>query len=148
MSKSDEWWMRDDHPDAAEHRKHIEQTAKEAAERALALVPTVRTLPAPRRKKKAKSGPSLDEFEQMGRLTAKAIKDATAPLEKRLAELEASPTKYVGTWVAGTNYPPRTMASWGGSIWHANEETTEKPGTGPAWTLAVKRGRDGKDAKP
>ena len=48
-------------------------------------------------------------------------KDVIAPLQKRIAELEASPTKYVGVWTSGTEYAPRSMVSWSGSIWHANE---------------------------
>jgi hypothetical protein len=32
-------------------------------------------------------------------------------------------------------------------MWHADKSTDFKPGEGGGWTLAVKSGRDGKDAK-
>jgi hypothetical protein len=37
--------------------------------------------------------------------------------------------------------------TWGGALWHCDAPTKDKPGT-ENWTLAVKKGRDGKDAKP
>lgn len=35
--------------------------------------------------------------------------------------------------------------TWRGSFWIAQEPTSEKPGDGKTWRLAVKHGRDGKD---
>ncbi|MEG8007475.1 hypothetical protein U2444_14855, partial [Listeria monocytogenes] len=32
-----------------------------------------------------------------------------------------------------------------GAVWLAKSKTTERPGTGDAWKLVVKNGRDGKD---
>lgn len=53
---------------------------------------------------------------------------------------------YKGVFVRGTEYEHGDMVSFGGSIWHCNEASTEKPGDGSkSWTLAAKRGRDGKD---
>lgn len=46
----------------------------------------------------------------------------------------------------GEEYEPGDVVTWGGSLWHCNEKTTDKPDAGP-WTLAAKKGRDGKDAK-
>jgi hypothetical protein len=43
-------------------------------------------------------------------------------------------------------YEPGDMVTWHGSLWHCNAATAERPGSGAAWTLAVKCGRDGKDA--
>lgn len=34
--------------------------------------------------------------------------------------------------------------TWAGSLWHCNEITTDMPETSKAWTLAAKRGREGK----
>lgn len=52
---------------------------------------------------------------------------------------------YRGVFVPGRMYEKGDCVTYGGSIWHANAETTTKPGDGsPAWTLAVKRGRDGR----
>jgi hypothetical protein len=55
---------------------------------------------------------------------------------------------YRGVYVDGKTYERGDCATWAGSEWHCNETTTTKPGDGSkAWTLKVKRGRDGKDAK-
>lgn len=53
-----------------------------------------------------------------------------------------------GVYKAGESYDPGDAVSWGGSLWIAQQETTAKPDTADSgWRLAVKRGRDGKDAK-
>lgn len=52
---------------------------------------------------------------------------------------------YRGVYVPGKLYERGDVVTWAGSLWHANAETTTRPGDGaPAWTLAVKRGRDAK----
>lgn len=56
--------------------------------------------------------------------------------------------KNQGVYIEGKSYMPGDLATWGGSMWHCNEETSTKPGDGSkAWTLVVKRGRDGKDGR-
>lgn len=53
-----------------------------------------------------------------------------------------------GVYVDGKSYEPGDMVTWAGSQWHCNEATNTKPGDGlKAWTLVVKRGRDGKDGR-
>jgi hypothetical protein len=53
---------------------------------------------------------------------------------------------YRGVYADGKTYDRGDRVTWAGSEWHANEPTTTKPGDGSkAWTLTVKRGRDGKD---
>lgn len=55
---------------------------------------------------------------------------------------------YVGVYQDGKSYEPGDMVTWAGSSWHCNEPTTTRPGDGSkAWTLMVKRGRDGKDGR-
>ncbi|WP_336479261.1 phage gp6-like head-tail connector protein [Escherichia coli] len=56
-------------------------------------------------------------------------------------------TIYRDVFKAGTEYKPGDTVTWGGSMWHCNEPTTDKPGeTGSkGWTLAVKKGRDLRD---
>jgi hypothetical protein len=55
---------------------------------------------------------------------------------------------YRGVYQAGQEYELGDMISFGGSVWIAKANTSEKPGEGPtAWTLAIKRGRDGRDGK-
>jgi hypothetical protein len=53
---------------------------------------------------------------------------------------------YRGVYEAGRVYEPGDTVTFGGSAWVCGATTTERPGDGaPGWTLAVKRGRDGKD---
>lgn len=52
---------------------------------------------------------------------------------------------YRGVFVEGKDYEPGDTVTWGGSLWHCNTRTFEKPiDGGSAWTLAAKRGRDAK----
>jgi hypothetical protein len=53
-----------------------------------------------------------------------------------------------GVYKAGEAYPKGSGATWGGSYWIAQKDTETKPGDGDDWRLAVKKGRDGKDADP
>jgi len=54
---------------------------------------------------------------------------------------------FCGVHQAGASYEPGDLVTVQGSLWHCNTATRERPGTGAAaWTLAVKCGRDGKDA--
>jgi hypothetical protein len=56
--------------------------------------------------------------------------------------------EYKGAFKPGETYVPGNFISAGGSLWHCNTPTDERPGSGgEAWTLAVKRGRDGKDLR-
>lgn len=54
---------------------------------------------------------------------------------------------YRGVFKSGLDYLPGDTVTWGGSLWHCDTKTQDKPGeTGSAgWTLAAKRGRDGRD---
>lgn len=51
---------------------------------------------------------------------------------------------YRGVFAEGAEYQPGDTVTWGGSLWHCNALTTDRPGeTGTTgWTLAVKKGRD------
>lgn len=53
---------------------------------------------------------------------------------------------YCGIYKAGEEYQPGDLVTWGGSLHHCDAVTKDKPDVGP-WTLCVKKGRDGKDAK-
>jgi len=55
--------------------------------------------------------------------------------------------QFCGVHQAGARYEPGDLVTVQGSLWHCNAATSDRPGTGAAtWTLAVKCGRDGKDA--
>jgi integrin beta 3 len=56
---------------------------------------------------------------------------------------------YRGVWTEGQEYDLGDTVSHGGSLWHANEATKDRPGNGSAaWTMCVKHGRDGRDGAP
>lgn len=66
---------------------------------------------------------------------------------EKLLDMQRSGVPYCGAWKQGTYYPGM-FVTWSGSLWHCNQQTDTKPGDGnPAWTLAVKKGRDGKDLR-
>jgi integrin beta 3 len=55
---------------------------------------------------------------------------------------------YRGIYRDGEHYTRGDVVTLGGSLWHCDEDTAEKPGEGKtAWILAAKRGRDGRDGK-
>jgi len=63
-------------------------------------------------------------------------------------ELQFPVAIYRGVFKAGETYQYGDLVTWGGSLWHAEKETGEKPdGPESGFRLAVKKGRDGKDAK-
>lgn len=56
---------------------------------------------------------------------------------------------YRGVFVDGNTYEHGDTVTWGGSLFHCNEETKAKPNYGEkAWTLAAKRGNDGNNGLP
>lgn len=78
---------------------------------------------------------------------AEAIKamgpQVTENVRKTLPKVE-----YRGVFTEGGTYARGDLATWGGSVWHCDQETTEKPdGPSKHWTLAVKKGRDGRDGR-
>jgi hypothetical protein len=69
--------------------------------------------------------------------------------EARAWRFQTAAQVYRGVHKDGEQYERGDTVTWGGSLYHCNEPTTDKPGAGSAaWTLAVKRGQDGKDGKP
>jgi hypothetical protein len=51
---------------------------------------------------------------------------------------------YKAVWKEGT-YQKGDTVTWGGSLWHCDEDTDEKPGdASKCWTLCAKKGRDAK----
>jgi hypothetical protein len=56
--------------------------------------------------------------------------------------------KYQGVFQHGKAYDPGDTVSFGSHLWHCNEATVVAPGESvKAWTLCVKKGRDGKDGR-
>jgi len=52
-----------------------------------------------------------------------------------------------GVYKDGQEYSAGDAVTWAGSVWIAQKDTAAKPDSGDGWRLAVKRGRDGKDAR-
>ncbi|MDG4898051.1 hypothetical protein P9272_31405 [Mesorhizobium sp. WSM4976] len=70
-------------------------------------------------------------------------------LEDRVKQLEERPSvEYRGSWKADEKYRRGDLISHAGSVWHCELAGSGiVPGEGAiGWRLAVKRGRDGKDA--
>ncbi|WP_232353070.1 hypothetical protein [Hafnia alvei] len=56
---------------------------------------------------------------------------------------------YREVFETGKRYQPGDTVTWGGSLWHCNEVTEDKPGDigAKGWVLAVKKGRDLREKK-
>lgn len=53
-----------------------------------------------------------------------------------------------GVFAEGKSYEEGDAVTWGGSLWIAQRATSQKPDSvDGGWRLAVKRGRDGRDAR-
>lgn len=96
-----------------------------------------------------KDGFGLDEYtehlEDGGRILVR--KFTSGDRIKEFRHITAQPV-YRGVFIEGSTYEPGDCATFGGGIWHCNEETVKAPTeTGKSWTLAVKQGRYGKDGK-
>ena len=71
-------------------------------------------------------------------------------LELRIAQLEARPTmEYRGVWSKDLFYRSGNFVTHRGSLWHANvgSNAMEPGNVEHIWTLAVKRGQNGKDGR-
>jgi len=90
------------------------------------------------------NGFNLDDFD------CQPIDERTIRMEfvrgetKHSYELQFPVVVYRGVFKEGDDYERGDMVTWGGSLWHCDTPTKEKPGT-DSWTLAAKKGRDGKD---
>lgn len=108
----------------------------------------------------------VDDLEQKMVAAADALEQRNAEADSRMASVndvlqrietaEQSVARFEqcindfadkGVWKPGI-FRKWNVVTFGGSIWIAQRDTTVKPGDGADWRLAVKRGRDGSDAKP
>jgi hypothetical protein len=139
MRNDEAWWLDDSHPDAAAHRAFIEKY--------------VNVPPAPRRRASANTAGYVT-LAEVGRMLEEAGKTMAEELRKRdlkIKALEDRPPglQYAGVFKPGASYPKHTGVSHQGSVWVARKDFPSKQPGEPnsGWILAVKRGRDGKDAK-
>jgi hypothetical protein len=79
----------------------------------------------------------------------KHVRDKTAPLIARIEALEkqAMEFRYRGVWSSGDTYQKGNFVSDHGSLWHANTQTTRRPGDSSDWTLVAKKGADAPDPR-
>ena len=77
-----------------------------------------------------------------------ALDSRIADLQSRIQTLEREPRlKYQGVHEKGRYYAEGDTVTAHGSMWVCRTYTDAEPGSGDGWTLAVKRGRDGRDAR-
>lgn len=97
------------------------------------------------------------ELESFADAIGAAIAEATAPLRKQIEALEASirqieqrgAFEYVGTFQRALRYRRGSVCTHRGGMWIALvdiDPASSGPGEDDCWQLAVKPGRDGKDA--
>lgn len=113
----------------------IERRVYEGAERAIAAMP---------RPKDGKDGIQVEDMVLDGR-TLKLMAG-----DKVLKQLNLPIPVYRGVWTDKEVYEQHDMVTFGGNVWNAakSDKLQEKPGTAgnDSWVLAVRKGRDGKDA--
>jgi len=90
---------------------------------------------------------------------ARALKTATVStpdggrtlhwaIGENVHEIKTAIVLDAGVWKEGKDYVPGDAVTLGGSLFIAQAATTAKPGKSDDWRLAVKRGSDGRDARP
>jgi hypothetical protein len=111
------------------------------------LQTAVERLPKPKDGEKGDPGNDgfgIDEFVQRGDRTVVAIyKRGDETIEQ---EFKFPAVIDRGVFKSGSDYEQGDGVTYGGSFWIAQKDTSDIPGNSDAFRLAVKRGRDGKDA--
>jgi len=75
-----------------------------------------------------------------------AVKTMLTGGKDHLTKFSVPVMVYKGIWKEGS-YKQGSTVTTGGSLWHCNKDTTDKPGTSEAWQLCAKKGTDGRDGK-
>jgi hypothetical protein len=80
---------------------------------------------------------------------AKQVRDKIEALELRTVEAEtkAAEFRYRGVWQPGEHYRKNNFVTYDASVWACLRDTEGKPGQSLDWQLAVRKGKDGKDAR-
>lgn len=92
-------------------------------------------------------GFSLDDFEVIDAEDSFTLRFVRGDKTKEFTL--AKPTLadfYRGVWKEGS-HKAGAVVTWGGSIWLAKRDTEDRPESSDAWTLIVKKGRDGRDGE-
>lgn len=82
-----------------------------------------------------------DDIEMVAEVIAEAVKEATAPLLKRIEMLEEGGIKYLGNYQRAAEYKRGDTVTHKGSLWTAIQQAD--PGTAPGdnpeqWQLSQK----------
>jgi hypothetical protein len=79
----------------------------------------------------------------------KPLRDRIEALEHRVVEAEtkAAEFRYRGVWQPGEQYRRNNFVTYDASVWACLRDTEGKPGQCLDWQLAVRKGKDGKDAR-
>jgi hypothetical protein len=111
------------------------------------LQTAVERLPKPKDGEKGEPGNDgfgIEDFVQRGDRTVVAIyKRGDETIEQ---EFKFPAVIDRGVFKSGSDYEQGDGVTYGGSFWIAQKDNSDIPGNSDAWRLAVKRGRDGKDA--
>jgi hypothetical protein len=84
---------------------------------------------------------------------AAVLRELLRPIQARLEHLEQitkalEQREDAGVWQPGVSYPKYAGVTHAGHYWIASERTKDQPGEGnPAWRLAVRRGKTGREGK-
>ncbi len=85
-----------------------------------------------------------------------SVRDVLLPMRKEMAQMvarldameaELAAREYKGVFDAGVTYARGASVTYHGSIWIAKRATFDVPGATDGWQLAVKAGRNGRDAR-
>jgi hypothetical protein len=90
----------------------------------------------------------LTRIDIESKATREFYRNRRVELEDRIKELEARPIalSWAGVYAADVQYKRGTFVTYDGSLWHCNKDLRGVlPGKDENWTLAVKRGRDGRE---
>jgi hypothetical protein len=70
-------------------------------------------------------------------------------MKDRLGRIEKQPRlKYLGAWQQGSHYTEAQLVTFAGSLWHCNSPTGTQPcASDQCWTMAARKGRDGKETQ-
>lgn len=122
------------------HPDTVALMVREAAEKVAAALP---------KPKDGADGFALEDFDvalsEDGRTLTFKFQRGDVVKER---QIKLQTTNYLGVWREGA-HDRGDVVTWGGSSWHCNRPTEEKPAYGCAdWTLMVKEGRPGKDGAP
>jgi len=124
------------------------------ARRAAILARAAAAPPAPPAPARAPATMTNAQWEAIADDLVKAVTGyiarAVAPLQARIKELEGRPAgmSYRGVYRDGEAYHIADWCTHNGSLWYCHAPTKETPGQSQAWQLAVKRGANGRDARP